>query len=73
MTDLSVTEMPTNQRALAEAARGFMPIDEGLALYSSAFDAPAGGPWLEVGSYCGKSALFNAFTVEQFIDGYILI
>jgi predicted O-methyltransferase YrrM len=59
-----MTEMPADQRAQAEAARGFMPIDEGLALYSSAFDAPADGPWLEVGSYCGKSALYFGFAAQ---------
>lgn len=55
-----MTLMPAGEREQAEAARGFMPIDEGLALYASASDAPA-GPWLEVGSYCGKSALYFGF------------
>lgn len=41
----------------AEAARGFMPPDEGLALYEAALAAPA-GPFLEVGTYCGKSAIY---------------
>ncbi len=44
-------------RAAAEAARGFMPPDEGLALHDAAL-ASAGGPLLEVGSYCGKSAIY---------------
>jgi len=52
--------MPQAEQEQAEAARGFMPTDEGLALYSSAHDAPP-GPWLEVGSYCGKSALYFGF------------
>ncbi|HEX2058863.1 MAG TPA: class I SAM-dependent methyltransferase [Actinomycetota bacterium] len=34
-----------------------MPPDEGLALYEAALRAPA-GPMLEIGSYCGKSALY---------------
>ena len=43
----------------AEAARGFMPPDEGLALYDAAASVPVGGaPLLEIGSYCGKSALY---------------
>ena len=63
MTDVPVTEMPAKQRGLAEAARGFMPIDEGLALYSAAFQAPTGA-WLEVGSYCGKSALYFGFAAQ---------
>ena len=39
MTDTSPIEMPGPQRALAEAARGFMPVDEGLALCASACHA----------------------------------
>ena len=45
-------------RAAAEAARGFMPPDEGLALYDAAVATPIGGPYLEIGSYCGKSAVY---------------
>lgn len=46
-------------RARAEAARGFMPPDEGLALWEWADLAdPALGPMLEVGAYCGKSSLY---------------
>ena len=44
-------------RAAAEAAVGFMPPDEGLALYEAALAAPP-GPLLEIGSYCGKSAIY---------------
>lgn len=43
--------------ALARAARGFMPDDEGLALYRAGLTAPS-GPLLEIGTYCGKSALY---------------
>jgi MMP 1-O-methyltransferase len=46
-------------RAAAEAARGFMPPDEGLALYETAMTVAVGGsPMLEIGSYCGKSAVY---------------
>jgi predicted O-methyltransferase YrrM len=45
--------------ALAEAARGFLPPDEGLALAAAAASVDPGlGPLLEVGSYCGKSACY---------------
>ena len=44
--------------AHAEAARGFMPPDEGLALFAAAEAVGVGGPFLEVGSYCGKSAVY---------------
>ncbi len=51
--------MHPDDRVLAEAARGFMPGDEGLALWQAGADAdPSLGPMLEVGSYCGKSALY---------------
>src|SRR5690606_18103972 len=48
-------------RAVAEAARGFMPPDEGLALHEAGLDAARcvpGAPLLEVGSYCGKSSVY---------------
>ena len=43
---------------VARAAIGFMPDDEGLALHAAAIDAAAAGPLLEVGTYCGKSAVY---------------
>ncbi len=45
-------------RAAAEAARGFMPADEGLALHDAAASVDVDGPFLEVGSYCGKSTVY---------------
>ena len=50
--------MPDRLRRAAEEARGFMPPDEGLALYEAAMSVAAPGPLLEVGSYCGKSAVY---------------
>jgi MMP 1-O-methyltransferase len=49
--------MDAQLQAAAEAARGFMPPDEGVALHQAGLLA-AGGPLLEVGSYCGKSAVY---------------
>jgi predicted O-methyltransferase YrrM len=43
---------------VARAAKGFMPDDEGLALNAAGRDAVSVGPLLEVGSYCGKSAVY---------------
>ena len=43
---------------VARAAEGFMPDDEGLALHAAGSRAAAIGPLLEVGSYCGKSAVY---------------
>lgn len=50
--------MDDDLRKAAEAARGFMPPDEGLALWEAARSVEVDGPFLEVGSYCGKSALY---------------
>jgi MMP 1-O-methyltransferase len=43
---------------VARAAKGFMPDDEGLALHGAGRDGGSVGPLLEVGSYCGKSAVY---------------
>ncbi len=43
---------------VARAAKGFMPDDEGLALHAAGRDAASVGPLLEIGSYCGKSAVY---------------
>jgi predicted O-methyltransferase YrrM len=45
-------------RQHAEAARGFMPADEGLALHDAATAVAVPGPLVEVGSYCGKSSVY---------------
>jgi predicted O-methyltransferase YrrM len=42
----------------ARAAKGFMPDDEGLALHDAGVIAGAVGPLLEIGTYCGKSAVY---------------
>lgn len=47
--------------ATFEAAKGFMPVHEGLALYAAAAEAAALGlPLLEVGTYCGRSTILLA-------------
>lgn len=42
-----------------------MPADEGLELYRAATTAAPPGTWLEVGSYCGKSALYFGFAARR--------
>ncbi len=42
-----------------------MPEDEGVALYEAALTAPAIAPLLEVGSYCGKSAIYLGAAARQ--------
>ena len=44
----------------AEAATGFMPGAEGLALFGAAARYAGRGPVLEVGTYCGKSTIYLA-------------
>jgi len=44
--------------AVAREAKGFMPGDEGLALNEAGRKAATVGPLLEIGSYCGKSAVY---------------
>lgn len=50
--------MDPELRRHAEAARGFMPPEEGDALYEAARSIGVEGPLLEVGTYCGKSAVY---------------
>ena len=48
----------TIPRALIRSTKGFLDEAEGRALYDAALEASGRGPCLEVGSYCGKSALY---------------
>ena len=57
--------MDPEMRRLAEAARGFMPVDEGLALHEAAMAVDVGGPFLEVGSYCGKSGVYIGAAAKE--------
>ncbi|MFZ6004227.1 MAG: class I SAM-dependent methyltransferase [Actinomycetota bacterium] len=50
--------MDPELRRHAEAARGFMPADEGEALFEAALAVEVPGPLLEVGTYCGKSSVY---------------
>ena len=43
---------------VARGAKGFMPDDEGLALHVAGIDGGRVGPLLEIGTYCGKSAVY---------------
>ena len=44
----------------AEAATGFMPPAEGLALFRTAAAYAPAGPIAEIGTYCGKSTIYLA-------------
>jgi len=55
-------------RPVALAATGFMPEDEGDALHAAAVAAAAevpGSPFLEVGSYCGRSTIWLGAAARQ--------
>lgn len=52
-------------RALARDAIGFMPEDEGMALYEAGLQAAKVGPLLEIGSYCGKSAVYLGAAAQE--------
>ena len=52
------THPQTDLLALARATKGFMPDDEGLALHRLARERLPHGPVVEIGTYCGKSAVY---------------
>ncbi|CAM4471057.1 hypothetical protein MB901379_02701 [Mycobacterium basiliense] len=51
--------------ALAEQVPGFMPDDEGRALYDAAVRYLGGGLGVEIGTYCGKSTLLLGAAAQQ--------
>lgn len=57
MPDLPA-DQPPEWLSHALAAKGFMPEDEGLLLHRYARERLPHGPALEVGTYCGKSAIY---------------
>lgn len=54
----------------ALAAKGFMPEDEGLLLHRYARSQAPSGPLLEVGTYCGKSAIYLGAAARE-ADGTV--
>ncbi|HWJ81429.1 MAG TPA: class I SAM-dependent methyltransferase [Nocardioides sp.] len=58
MPDTSSTAMPADLLQHALDAKGFMPPEEGALLHRVARERLAHGPALEVGTYCGKSAVY---------------
>jgi predicted O-methyltransferase YrrM len=53
-----MTAFPPGLAALAGSVKGFMPVDEGLALHAAALAHLRGGVGVEIGSYCGRSTLY---------------
>ena len=56
--DVPPPPMPADLLAHARAAKGFMPEDEGDFLHRTGVSHLGAGPGLEVGTYCGKSAIY---------------
>jgi predicted O-methyltransferase YrrM len=50
---------------VAEQAKGFMPLAEGLALHAAAHVGAPLGPIVEIGSYCGKSAVYLGAAAKE--------
>ncbi|MFI0419492.1 class I SAM-dependent methyltransferase [Spongiactinospora sp. 9N601] len=60
-----VPAMPAELRSAAGRAKGFMPADEGMALYETGCAYGVRGPICEIGSYCGKSAIYLGAAARQ--------
>ncbi len=60
-------DMPADLLAHALAAKGFMREDEGLLLHRVARERLPHGPVLEVGTYCGKSAIYLGAAAREVV------
>ena len=61
---MAVAPIRASVEAVALAAKGFMPPEEGRALFAAVALAPV-GPLLEVGGYCGKSAVYLGAAAQR--------
>ena len=57
--------MDSDQLKVAEAVKGFLPKNEAAALYDAAIAVEVDGPFLEVGSYCGKSSVYLGYAAQS--------
>lgn len=67
MTDTAGPALSAARRAVALDTKGFMPDDEGDALFDAGIAAGRscpGLPWVEVGSYCGRSTVWLGAAAE---------
>ena len=51
--------------SFAATVKGFMPSNEGRALFETGRAQRRGGTWLEVGAWCGKSAVYLGAAAEE--------
>ena len=54
-----------------DSIKGFIDEKEGEALYEYALQYSKKGNCLEIGSYCGKSALYIGSAVKKILDYFI--
>ncbi|MFI7589745.1 class I SAM-dependent methyltransferase [Spongisporangium articulatum] len=53
------TTFPSALAEIVHGVKGFLPVDEGLALHAATLaHLPTGGIVVEIGSYCGKSTVY---------------
>ena len=57
-------QLPQHVLDAFDATTGFMPLDEGRALFEAACTARPGA-WLEIGTYCGKSTVLLAQAARE--------
>ena len=57
--------MRADRLELVRRVPGFMPAEEGLALHEAGRQAATLGPLLEIGSWCGRSAMYLGDAAEQ--------
>ena len=57
--------MEPERLTYAQSVRGFLPPDEGDVLYRAASHLEVPGPLLEIGSYCGKSAIYLGTAAQE--------
>lgn len=63
--------MPADLLEHATNAKGFMPADEGDLLFRIALERLPHGPALEVGTYCGKSAIYLGAAARELGAGTV--
>jgi hypothetical protein len=64
-TDTALPAPAARLFALADEVTGFMPADEGRALYDAAVGYLRDGVGVEIGTYCGKSTLMLGAAAQQ--------
>ncbi len=65
------SHLPADLLVHANAAKGFMPADEGSLLHQIARARLPHGPALEIGTYCGKSAIYLGGAARE-VGGQVL-